>query len=143
MRNRHKPFFWALLGLLLASAIHPTFAQARPALSWSFAMHRDRYDNPHGNVYLLVSGLRVLVLRNADADFHVLPREEYAIHDVPRAAVTACAGWWAGGGEDLYVVRRQGRLIVYNRGVDEDNSEGASIPTYHRIRSIAFRPISH
>jgi len=138
MMNRHRPSFWVLLGLLLASAIQPAFAQARPALSWSFAMHRDRYDNPHGNVYLLVSGRRVLVLRNADVYFHVLPRDEYASHDVPRIALTACAGWWAGGGEELYVVRRHGRLEVYNRGLDEDNSAHVLVPMYRRILSIAL-----
>ena len=129
--------FLKLLTLILGGMMLAGIAQAqtRPALSWSFAMRRDRYDNPHGNVYLLVSGRRVLVLRNADTYFRVLRREDYAAHDVPRAALTACAGWWTGGGEDLYVIRRHGRLDVYNRGIDE----GASTPSYRRIQSFTLR----
>lgn len=136
--SRHRRFFLTLTCLLLASTMLSKFAQARPALSWSFNMRRDRYDNPHGNVYLLISGRRVLVLRNADTYLRVLRREDYAAHDVPRAALTACAGWWAGGGEYLYVIRRHGRLDIYDRGLDE----GAPTPAYRRIRSVTLRDIA-
>ena len=82
-------------------------------------------------IYLLVNGRRVFLLR-AGSQFSVLDRQDYESHAVPSTAITACAGWWAGQGQDLYVIRRQRQLVVFIRYLDEQ----APIGAYKRLKVI-------
>ncbi len=140
MVNRDRRLFLALTGLLLAGMMLTGYAQAqaRPAVSWSFAHNLDRNGNPHGNLYLLVSGRRVLVLRKPGLAFRVLDRAEFRSHAIPRAALTACIGTWGDMGENVYAIRRQGRLEIYQRARDEMGP----VSGYHRIRSVAIREMA-
>lgn len=106
-----------------------------PAVAWVFAIKDDRQGNPHGQVFLRVAGRRVLVSKNASGHYHVLSRSEYHAHGVPSAAITACTGWWAGQGEDVYVIRRPGRLHVYARELDES----APLPAPRLVKTIPVR----
>ena len=106
-------------------------ARAQAEVTWAFDTHEDRDGNPRTKVFLVVGGRRVL-LTETTARFSVLERQDYKSHAVPAAAVTACAGWWAGAGEDLYVTRRNRSLIVFSRALDEQ----ARTPPYKRLKVI-------
>ena len=121
----------AVLGLPPASG-NPV--SRPPALAWSFDIHDDRRDSPHGRVFLCVNGSKVLVLPRAGMHYSLVPRSEYHERNVPAAALTACSGWWAGAGVDLYVVQYGGRLNVFRR--DEDEQSGNS--AYRLIKSVPF-----
>ena len=125
------------VGLLLAALEAPRGADARPVppppvLAWSFDIHDDRTASPHGRVFLRVNGSKVLVMPKANMQYQVVPRSEYHERNIPVAALTACAGWWAGAGVGLYVIQRQGRLNIFRR--DEDEQSGSS--AYRLIRSV-------
>ena len=106
-------------------------APAQAEVAWAFDTHEDRDGNPHTKVFLVVGARRALVTE-ATANFSVVERQDYKAHGVPAAAVAACSGWWAGAGEDLYVIRRSGRLTVYSRVLDEQ----ARTPPYRRLKVI-------
>jgi hypothetical protein len=106
-------------------------ARAQSEVAWAFDTHEDRDGNPHTKVFLVVGARRVLVTE-ATANFNALDRKDFKEHAVPAAAVAACSGWWAGAGEDLYVIRRNGRLTVYSRGLDEQ----APASRYKRLKVI-------
>lgn len=106
-----------------------------PALAWSFDTHEDRDGIPRGRVFLRVNGSKVLVLPKTDMQYQIVPRSEYHEKKVPAAALTACSGWWAGAGMDLYVVRRGGRLNVFLRDLDEQAPDSP----YRLIKSIPLR----
>lgn len=107
-------------------------ADRQAGISWLFDTRNDKYGNPRGKVFLLVGGRKVLILPKAVAQYRVLDRTDYKLHDVPATAVTACTGWWAGQGEDMYVIRRNKHLVVYIRYLDES----ASVPAYKRLKVI-------
>jgi hypothetical protein len=96
-------------------------AQENTQIAWNFAIKEDSNGNPAGKVYLKVGKKRVLILKDASWSFSEvdLKSEEAAGHDVPRKAVTACFGWWAGSGVDIYVIRKGKQLVVYARFLDE------------------------
>jgi len=100
--------------------------------TWAFDTHEDRNGNPRTNVFLVVGGRRVLIQRNVVAQFNVVPPGDYRSHGVPATAIAACQGWWAGAGEDLYVIRRGRQLIVFVRDIDE----GSEIGRYRRLKVI-------
>jgi hypothetical protein len=103
-------------------------------VTWQFDSHRLKSDEMDTQIYLIVNGRRVFLLR-AGSQFSVLDRQDYESHAVPSSAVTACAGWWAGQGQDLYVIRRKRQLVVFIRYLDEQ----APIGAYKRLKVIALR----
>jgi len=88
-------------------------------LQWIIDIHDDKDGYPRGNLMLFVQGHRVMIARGIDEHIKVVDPSEYADRKFPKGALLACAGWWAGGGDDFYVVRRGHRLRVYRRYVDE------------------------
>lgn len=92
-------------------------------VSWQFDSREDRDGNPQTRVYLKVGARRVFIIRET-AQFSVLERKDYSSHEVPQRALTACLSWWAGGGSEMYVVRRGRQLIVYRRSLDEQVDTG-------------------
>ena len=110
------------LAVLLVSAgfssASPTPKQT-PPLHWVFQMHRDAQTNPYTDVFLRVGSRKVRIMQQAQEEFEVVPRSSYKDHAVPAHALAACAGWWAGAGDNLYVVRRGRSLVVYRKQLDE------------------------
>ncbi len=106
-------------------------ARGQPEVTWAFDAHEDRDGNPRTKVFLVVGARRVLLLEAA-AKFSVLERKDFKGHAVPATAVTACNGWWAGQGTDLYVTRRGRTLVVYSRDLDEQ----APTSRYRRLKVV-------
>ena len=104
---------------------------APAGVTFRFDEREDGDGNPHTKVFLAVGDRRVL-LRETTGKFSALDKSDYKSHHVPAAAVAACTGWWAGSGEDLYVLRRNRSLIVYSRTLDEQAPVGA----YRRLKVI-------
>lgn len=134
---RRQFFFLVLLAAFSAlpceaargAGQHASRAQAE--VTWHFDTHEDRDGNPRTKVFLVVGSRRVL-LTEATANFNVIERQDYKSHAVPAAALAACSGWWAGAGEDLYVIRRGRSLVVYSRDLDEQ----APASRYKRLKVI-------
>jgi hypothetical protein len=107
--------------------------RATATVSWRFDTRKMEYDQPDTRVYLMVGGRRIFLLR-ASSQFSILERELYDGHDVPASAITACSGWWAGQGQNLYVIRSRKRLIVFVQYLDEQ----AAVERYRRLKVIAL-----
>jgi hypothetical protein len=118
----------------VAMAAGGKFNHSQTTLEWLFDARNDRDGNPNTRVYLVVGGQRYFVMRDT-AQFSVVEREQYKDHGVPASAVAACASWWAGSGEELYVTRRGRQLIVYIRYLDEQSQTGR----YKRLKVITPR----
>ena len=135
------------LGITLALSVLPALVSpvvARPrtvqaprarAVRFEFEVKRDSNDTPHSRVFLNANGRRTLVLF-ATEGFQNLKRDEFASREIPRSALAACTGWWAGAGDNLYVVRRGQRLDVYRQEMDE---QAGPFP-FRKIKSIRILP---
>jgi hypothetical protein len=108
-----------------------TTAAAEPNVTWLFDI-KENEGTPQGKVYLQVGDRKVLLLPDTAGNYSVLERADYRSHGVPAQAITASTGWWAGQGEDLYVIRRGNQLIVFIRDLDESARVGA----YRRLKVI-------
>lgn len=111
---------------------HTKARQGDVKVTWQFEIKKDGDENPQGKVYLIVNGRKVLVRPDAGAEYSVVERADYKSRNVPATAITASTGWWAGQGEDMYVLRRKNQLIVYIRYLDE----GSGIGGYRRLKTI-------
>ena len=105
------------------------------ALEWRFKMQRDAKDVPATSVSLRVNNdMQFVIEPKAIAAFHVLARKDFAAHGVPEHALTACAGWWAGGGEEYYALfdAHRKQVLVFHRSVDE----GAAASHFKVVRRL-------
>ena len=134
---RRQLFFIFLLAALAAplrapaQGVRQKAAGAKAEITWLFDAREDGDGILHTKVSLVVGDRRVF-LEEVAAKFLVLERRDFKSHGVPAAALPACSGWWAGAGEDLYVVRRNRSLVVYSRVLDEQ----ARTPPYRRLKVI-------
>ena len=131
------------LFLLALTVFSAAFCQAVPStprkalrtevsVKWVFDIKKNSDDTPRGKVYLMVGDRKILIRRAVVGDYHVIEPTDYKSSKVPASAIAACGGWWAGQGEDLYVIRRKNQLIVYIRYLDES----APTPPYRRLKVI-------
>lgn len=102
-------------------------------IDWRFDADRDRAGNPVSVVILLVDGAAIPIRGRSGGEFHILAKEEFKEHHIPANALGACAGWWAGAGDDYYVSLRGGFLDVFHRPLDEMVTPS---PRYQRVRRI-------
>lgn len=100
--------------------------------TWVFEIKEDAEGTPRGSVSLAVRTRKIVVLPNATGNFHEVERSEFRRKRIPAQAVMACSGWWAGSGEDFYVVRSKGRLTVYRATIDSQGGAGR----FRLIRTI-------
>jgi hypothetical protein len=132
----------SLAGLLLmavAVSARPGASRNVPGqaqVSFQFDIREDTAGNPRGKIMLAIGERKVVILPKATSQFRTLETSDYKSHDVPAAAIAACSGWWAGKGEDLYVLRRKKDLVVMIRYLDEGS---ARKPAYKRLKIIPMR----
>lgn len=132
------------LGLFAFSPLLPVAAGPRPRKTPRPLVVRfeseTKFDTgehaPHSRVFVNADGKRTLVF-SGEEGFHTLSRADFASQRVPRGALAACSGWWAGAGDNLYVVRRGARLDVYRCQVDEEEERKQP---YRKIKSIRLSP---
>ena len=117
--------FATLLFTLAASLSAAPAPKQTPPLAWVFQVRHDAQTNPHTNVFLRVGNRKILVMHQAMDEFQTVTKANYKDHDIPASALLACAGWWAGAGDHLCVVRRGRSLAVYRKELDE---QGPNLP---------------
>ena len=125
----------ALAALPVCSASVPAAPVQTPPLAWVFHMRRDSQLIPHTDVFLRVGTRQVLVMHQAEEEFHAVAKADYKNSSIPASALAACSGWWVGAGDNLYVLRRGRSLIVYRKELDE---EAPDLP-WKRLKVIALR----
>jgi hypothetical protein len=111
----------ALAGALLFTCklIGATFEPIAPGLAWWFDIAEDETGTPSGSVHLMARGQKVTVTREAVGGYQVIPREEFTDRKIPKIALAACSSWWAGAGEEIFIVRESSKLLVYKRLIEE------------------------
>lgn len=89
-------------------------------LQWFFKeVGKTEFYVPVTEVYLVVGGSEQNLIVKENMVFSETPRELYSEYQIPGDAITACRGWWAGGGNDYWVVPENGELKVYTRWIEE------------------------
>jgi hypothetical protein len=92
-------------------------------LRWSIKVTRDKHDTPSSVVYLVVGKHAHFVAKVSGNEIRPMARELYVGWGVPAKSVIASFGWFAGGGDIYYVLRKSHRLKIYHRAIDESDKE--------------------
>lgn len=125
---------FALSASLLSACISSNAVrETAPQISWHCEF--DPEQSRGGPTSIIVDGQTFPLMSHGTSGCHTLPRSEYLAHDVPDDAISAAAGWFAGGGEEFYARLQGETLVVYHRLVEETGPEH---PRYRRIARIPF-----
>jgi len=128
MKTKIPFLFLTLLFAGFASAITTEV----PSIQWRFDTSRDSHDTPKTSITLVVGHRAFAISREVVGAFHALNAASFREHGVPAEALAACSGWWAGAGDEYYVIRAGSRFAVYHREL----SETADIPRYKLLCRI-------
>ena len=83
-------------------------------------MGTDSLGIPHYDVYLSADGVQTKIKSvNACND---IAKESYEQYQIPKDAIVACGGWYAGGGDYYYVILKEGKPVVFE-GWQEEQQE--------------------
>lgn len=100
-------------------------------------MHPDDRDIPRGKIWLVANGKRYLLTDDPIGACSITKRSEYKQRQIPKHALSAYSAWWAGCGEDVYVIFESGRLLVFRRQYS-DGEGRPEIPPYSLFKTIHF-----
>lgn len=81
----------------------------------------DSLEIPH-NVLLLGENGGAIAIDTVSVNLAKIEPARYAEMGIPADAIDACGGWYAGGGDYFYLVRRDGRAVVF-QGFQEEQQE--------------------
>ena len=105
-----------------------------PSVVWDFEVNAAGKSMVQGKIWLIVDGKRHLVNdRPVLEEYRVLERPEYARNDIPKDALSACAGRGAVGTESMYVKADAGHVLVFRRWLGE---AVPGVPAYSLFKTI-------
>lgn len=97
-----------------------TSAPAIKGVRWVISTKDADTDNPSTKLSLSING-KATLLATLRETFNVLEKADYAGNKIPRSAVTAVKGWWAGQGHTFYVTKVGSAYKVYRRADYEES----------------------
>jgi|APTNR8051073442_1049403.scaffolds.fasta_scaffold02259_10 hypothetical protein len=90
-------------------------------------------DNPQNGVFVIINESKTKIA-DINACDQIAP-SDYATYDIPKEAVVAVGGWWAGAGDYFYVLRQDAGLTVYHAAVDE----AQEVEGYRYLPSVRYQ----
>jgi hypothetical protein len=126
--------FVILLSVVSYSGI---FAQStNPNISWEFETVEDSMAIPRTTIYVVVNKKKTLVGKGmgnfSELEKNLFSQSQYQI---PKNAVSACAGFWAGLGHQICVVPKGKSLEVKEGFLDAESPRGTRV-RYKTIKTI-------
>lgn len=95
------------------------------SLQWFFnETGKAEFDAPITEIYLVVNGQKNLISKE-NMLLSETPAELYKEYEIPNNALTSCRGWWAGGGNDYWVIPGTDGLEIYQRWIEEGSGPDA------------------
>jgi len=87
------------------------------------------YESPINNVYIYVNSKKNFVLKET-FNFYPTPKTDYKTNNIPKDALIALRGWWAGAGIDLWAVQKDNEIIVMKKEIGETSNEDGEASDY-------------
>ncbi len=96
---------------------------SKPELKWEFKrVGTGEYDTPINDVNIIVNGKKHFIAKEYYS-FSEMPATDYKSYEIPKDAIIATRGWWAGAGIDYWAIQQGTEIIVMKREVGETTDE--------------------
>ncbi len=95
----------------------------RPELKWEFKrVGTGEYDTPINDVNIIVNGKKHFLAKEYYS-FSEMPVSDYKSYEIPKDAIIATRGWWAGMGIDYWAIQQGYEIVVMKREIGETTTE--------------------
>ncbi|MCW5943691.1 MAG: hypothetical protein KIS66_15780 [Fimbriimonadaceae bacterium] len=88
----------------------------------SFVFKAVEVDGMPNTTVSLKVGAKTTVLKKVVGNASALPASE--LNPKVKGALAACKSWWAGQGDEFYVVKKGAEYQVYHRTLEEESAPG-------------------
>jgi hypothetical protein len=75
-------------------------------------------ESPNTTLYLDIAGKQTRITKVGESLAN-LNSDEFKDRGIPKTALLACSGWWAGQGDVFYLARKGSKDLVYQESQDE------------------------
>ncbi|SRR5260221_3262584 len=108
-------------------------------VKWEFQhIAEDAMGNPSTIISLVVNGKSYYIATEV-GNYSELGSENFKDNKIPKNALLACTGWWAGAGAQYWVIKKGNNLNVYIREISEGNPDH---PGDYSTKPKVFKTIS-
>lgn len=84
-------------------------------------LSEDEFGGSHYQVILTVDGKKEIIDTVMACD--KIPASNFSQYEIPKTALTACGGWWAGAGDYFYAELKDNKVVVYQGWQDEEQKD--------------------
>lgn len=97
----------------------------------------DNNETPSSKIYLSISGKEIYIA-SIQVAAAIIEKSDFPYYDIPKNALSACGGWWAGGGDYFYTVQSKSGITVYQGWLDEGGAEQTDLGSHwKKLKEIA------
>jgi hypothetical protein len=89
---------------------------------WYFNTKMDTFENPQTQIFIILKD--TVKITDATASFRELGKEEYLDKQIPKDAITACYGFWAGLEQQYIIIDSSNTWVVKRKMIDSESPEG-------------------
>jgi hypothetical protein len=124
-------FIFAFMGLVgffacnnAPQTTNSTVAATETAIvpKWFFKSQMDTLENPQTQIFIILKD--TVKITDATASFRELGKEEYADKKIPKEAIIACYGFWAGLEQQFILIDSSNNWVVKRKMIDSESPEG-------------------
>jgi hypothetical protein len=84
-------------------------------------LNEDEFGGSHYQVILTVDGKKEII--DTVMACGNIPASNFSQYEIPKTALTACGGWWAGAGDYFYADLKDNKVVVYQGWQDEQQTD--------------------
>ena len=84
-------------------------------------LNEDEFGGSHYQVILTVDGKKEIIDTVMACD--KIPASNFSQYEIPKTALSACGGWWAGAGDYFYAALKDNKVVVYQGWQDEEQKD--------------------
>ena len=84
-------------------------------------LNEDEFGGSHYQVILTVDGKKEIIDTVMACD--KIPASNFSQYEIPKTALSACGGWWAGAGDYFYADLKDNKVVVYQGWQDEEQKD--------------------
>ena len=109
-------------------------------IKWDFKpVAEDANGNPSTIISLVVNGKKYEIATEL-GNYSEISSDNFKDYKIPKNALVACAGWWAGAGVDYWVIKKGNDLNVIMREVSEGSPDhpGDYVTKPKKVKTISL-----
>jgi hypothetical protein len=103
------------------SSIDETSIKSNATTFSFFITTTTKNENPYSTLYSIINGKKKFTAK-VGVGLSKYEKSAYQENGIPKNALDACGGWWAGGGDYFYAIKTKTGIDVF-RGYEEEQDE--------------------